>query len=255
MRVMCHLSLVSLLTSTISLPLPPPWLICCVHSHKISQLVSSPSVSRVGLSDIARSQSATQCGHGRACPDAMGPTLIILAMTLSASASPPSLTSQGWSQSPVTDEDRRRLVGSFVRESEASEAGAPPASVIDTDPVLGEVIRQPHEGEARQVRRPDVAESEEEGGVLQGFFVDESSLSEDSFSTNFEADSEPSYEASEDLEQLIEYQYDYQEDQEAQEQLIHHAAHQHHQPQPHPLVPPQHVGIGRHRRSMALMVP
>ena len=196
----------------------------------------------------------------------MDPTLIILAMALSASASPPSLTSQGWSQSPVTDEDRRRLVGSFVRESEASEAGAPPASVIDTDPVLGEVIRQPHEGEARQVRRPDVAQSEEEGhvlhqdqseagGVLQGFFVDESSLSEDSFSTNFEADSEPSYEASEDLEQLIEYQYDYQEDQEAQEQFIHHAADQHHQPQPHPLVPPQHVGIGRHRRSMALMVP
>ena len=198
----------------------------------------------------------------------LGPdTMILVTLSLCSLwtlALSQSLTSQGWSQSPVTDEDRRRLVGSFVKsESDSSEVSVvrpQPTSVIDTDPVLGEVIRHNQDGEPRPVRQQQAVagqDQSEEGRVLQGFFVDQHPLSEDQFSTNFEAASEPNVEASEDLEQLIEYQYhyDYQEDQEAQEQTIHQAAHQHnHQPQFHP---PTHIGIGRERerRSKISIVP
>ena len=185
--------------------------------------------------------------------------MILVMMSLCSLASSQSLTSQGWSQSPVTDEDRRRLVGSFVKsEAEVSVVRPLPASVIDTDPVLGEVILHNQDGEPRPVRQqPEVGQSEEEEGrVLQGFFVDQQPLSEDNFSTNFEADYESEYEASEDLEQLIEYQYDYPDDQETQEQQIHHAAHhpQHHKHQPQ-FHPPQHIGIGRERTSKISIVP
>ena len=196
----------------------------------------------------------------------LGPdTMILVTLSLCSLwtlAASQSLTSLGWSQSPVTDEDRRRLVGSFVSsesdDSEVSVVRPQPASVIDTDPVLGEVIRHNQDGEPRPVRQQHAEagqDQSEEGRVLQGFFVDQQPLSEDHFSTNFEAASEPDLEASEDLEQLIEYQYDYQEDQEAQEQTIHQAAHQHnHQPQFHP---PTHIGIGRERerRSKISIVP
>ena len=153
-------------------------------------------------------------------------------------------------------------MGSFVSsesdDSEVSVVRPQPASVIDTDPVLGEVIRHNQDGEPRPVRQQHAEagqDQSEEGRVLQGFFVDQQPLSENHFSTNFEAASEPDLEASEDLEQLIEYQYDYQEDQEAQEQTIQQAAHHHnHQPQFHP---PAHIGIGRERerRSKISIVP
>lgn len=185
-------------------------------------------------------------------------------MSLVSLASCQSLTSQGWAQSPVTDEDRRRLVGSFVTsEGEASDVSLV-RPVLTTDPVLGEVIRHIEDGEPRPVRQqPEEAgqDQSDEGSVLQGFFVDQQPPSEDNFSTNFE--DEPEDEASEDLEQLIEYQYqyDYQEqddDQVAQEQTLHHAAHQHQQHSQQPQFrPPQHIGIGRDRdrRSKISIVP
>ena len=91
----------------------------------------------------------------------LGPdTMILVTLSLCslwALAASQSLTSLGWSQSPVTDEDRRRLVGSFVSsESDSSEVSVvrpQSASVIDTDPVLGEVIRHNQDGEPRPVRQ------------------------------------------------------------------------------------------------------
>ena len=260
---MCDTFLMSLVTSTISLHFhaPAPTLAHMLRAlTQISQPVYSPvSVSRVGclVSSVRASlpHSVDRAGQ-------LSPNMILVMMSLCSLASSQSLTSQGWSQSPVTDEDRRRLVGSFVKsEAEVSEVSVVrplSISVIDTDPVLGEVILHNQDGEPRPVRQqPEVSQSEEEEGrVLQGFFVDQQPLSEDNFSTNFEADYESEYEPSEDLEQLIEYQYDYPDDQETQEQQIHHAAHHHqhhkHQPQFHP---PQHIGIGRERTSKISIVP
>ena len=189
----------------------------------------------------------------------LSPDMILVTLSLCSLAASQSLTSQGWSQAPVTDEDRRRLVGSFVKsEAEASEVSVvrPLEAVMDTDPVLGEVIRHNQDGQPRPVRQQAELGQSEEGRVLQGFFVDQQPLSEDNFSTIFEADYESEYEGSEDLEQLIEYQHDYPDDQEAQEQQIHHAAHQHQQHNhPPQFRPPQHIGIGRERASKISIVP
>ena len=184
---------------------------------------------------------------------------ILVTLSLLSLASCQSLTSQGWAQSPVTDEDRRRLVGSLVTSEGDTSDVSMVRPVLTTDPVLGEVIRHIEDSAPRPVRQQQAEagqDQSEEGRVLQGFFVDQQPPSEDNFSTNFE--DEPDDEASEDLEQLIEYQYDYQDDQVAQEQTLHHAAHQHQQHNQQPQFrPPQHIGIGRDRdrRSKISIVP
>ena len=56
------------------------------------------------------------------------------------------LTSQalildGWSKSPVREEDKERLLGSFlVQRDEDVETVLPANTYLDNDPVLGEVI-------------------------------------------------------------------------------------------------------------------
>ena len=145
------------------------------------------------------------------------------------------LSHEGWSRAPVTEEDRRRLLGSFVGSSEA-------AAAVETDPVLGEVFRQPGAGELRPGRQTG-------GGgdkLLHGFFVTPgpgTDTDSEEFSTNFAA---ADY-SEEQVEADTEYQAEYPE---YQDQHQHQAPHQ-------PPPPPPHVGFGRQtqgRRSKKLII-
>ena len=155
------------------------------------------------------------------------------------------LSHEGWSRAPVTEEDRRRLLGSFVGSSEA-------AAAVETDPVLGEVFRQPGAGALRPGRQSGGGGGGDK--LLHGFFVtpgpntDTDSDSEE-FSTNFAAADYSEQQVEGDTEYQAEYQAEYPE---YQDQHQHQAPHQH-QPPP----PPPHVGFGRQtqgRRSKKLII-
>ena len=161
------------------------------------------------------------------------------------------LSHEGWSRAPVTEEDRRRLLGSFVGSSEAAPA-------VETDPVLGEVFRQPGAGELRPGRQTG-------GGgdkLLHGFFVTPgpgpgTDTDSEEFSTNFAAADYSEEQVEADTEYPAEYQAEYQaEYPEYQDQ--HQQQHQHQHQAPHqPPPPPPHVGLGRQtqgRRSKKLII-
>ena len=152
------------------------------------------------------------------------------------------LSHEGWSRAPVTEEDRRRLLGSFVGSSEA-------AAAVETDPVLGEVFRQPGAGALRPGRQSGGGGGGDK--LLHGFFVtpgpntDTDSDSEE-FSTNFAA---ADY-SEQQVEGDTEYQAEYPEYQDQHQQQ---APHRHQPPPP----PPPHVGFGRQtqgRRSKKLII-
>ena len=150
------------------------------------------------------------------------------------------LSHEGWSRAPVTEEDRRRLLGSFVGSSEAAPA-------VETDPVLGEVFRQPGAGELRPGRQTG------EGGggdkLLHGFFVTPgpgTDADTEEFSTNFAAADYSEEQVEADTEYQAEYQAEYPEYQD-----------QHQHQAPHQPPPPPHVGFGRQtqgRRSKKLII-
>ena len=153
------------------------------------------------------------------------------------------LSHEGWSRAPVTEEDRRRLLGSFVGSSEAAPA-------VETDPVLGEVFRQPGAGELRPGRQTGGGGGGDK--LLHGFFVTpgpgtDTDTDTEEFSTNFAAADYSEEQVEADTEYQAEYQAEYQE---YQDQHQHQAPHQ-------PPPPPPNVGFGRQtqgRRSKKLII-
>ena len=155
------------------------------------------------------------------------------------------LSHEGWSRAPVTEEDRRRLLGSFVGSSEAAPA-------VETDPVLGEVFRQPGAGELRPGRQTDGGGGGGGDKLLHGFFVTPgpgTDTDSEEFSTNFAAADYSEEQVEADTEYQAEYQAEYPEYQD-QHQHQHQAPHQ-------PPPPPPNVGFGRQtqgRRSKKLII-
>ena len=144
----------------------------------------------------------------------------VLLLVCGHPTSPQSLTSAGWSQSPVTDEDRRRLLGTFVTNNEVETVL--PQQPIDHDPVLGEVLRQPpsdDDGE-RIVRQS--SDNGDSSKVLKGFFVNNPPEPEaqDNFNTNFVDDTpEVNYEEEYNSDQSVNFDYhEYHQDLASQEQ-------------------------------------